>query len=93
VYQVEFDPEAEQDLIGLDQSVAERILKKLKWLAENFESVKPEPLHQRLRGKYKLRMGNYRAVYTVDRKTKRIRVHMMGHRDQIYETGSVCIDD
>lgn len=85
MYQVEFDPEAEQDLAGLDQSAAQRILKKLKWLAENFESVKPEPLHRRLRGKYKLRVGNYRVIYTVNQRAERIRVHMVGHRDKIYK--------
>ncbi len=70
----------------MDRPVGERILKKLKWLAENFESVKPEPLHRHLRGKYKVRVGDYRAIYTVNRKAKRIRIHMVGHRDKIYET-------
>jgi mRNA interferase RelE/StbE len=86
VYRVEFDPEAERDLLQLHRQVAKRILKKLRWLAENVERITPEPLHRRLRGKYKLRVGDYRVIYTLNRKQQKIRVHMVGHRDQIYKS-------
>ncbi len=86
MYQVEFDSEAEKELAELDQSLAQRILKKLKWLAESFDLIKPEPLHHQLRGKFKLRVGDYRVIYTADIKTKRLRVHLIGHRDRIYKT-------
>jgi mRNA-degrading endonuclease RelE of RelBE toxin-antitoxin system len=39
MYQVEFRPRAVEDFAKLDQTVAERVLKRLHWLAENFDSV------------------------------------------------------
>ena len=44
MYEVEFTSEAEADLDRLSKSVAQRILKKIRWLAENFEVITPEPL-------------------------------------------------
>jgi hypothetical protein len=38
-YQVRFLPEASDELAALDKAVGQRILKKLKRLAENFEAL------------------------------------------------------
>jgi len=37
--QVEFTEAAQSDLARLDKPIAQRVLKKLRWLAENFEVV------------------------------------------------------
>jgi len=58
MYQVEFRPRAAQDFENLDAAVAGRVLKKLRWLAENFDSLKPEPLTGPFTGLFKLRVGN-----------------------------------
>jgi len=71
MYQVEFHPSAAQDFEGLDQIVADRVLKKLAWLAANFESIKLEPLTDPLAGLFKLRVGDYRVIYQADREKKR----------------------
>jgi mRNA interferase RelE/StbE len=63
-YQVRFLPEAAEELASLDKSIAERILKKLKWLAENFTNLTPEPLSGGLKGLFKLRVGSYRVLYS-----------------------------
>ena len=42
-YQVRFLPEAADEFASLDKPIAERVLKKLKWLAENFENLSPMP--------------------------------------------------
>lgn len=86
MYHVEFDPQASDDLASLEQVLAQHILKKLRWLAEKAESVKHRPLQKHLRGAYKLRVGNYRVVYTVNHSQRRIRVHLIGHRDKVYKT-------
>ena len=44
MYQVEFRPRAAREFENLDDVVAGRVLKKVRWLAENFDSIKPEPL-------------------------------------------------
>jgi mRNA interferase RelE/StbE len=64
MYEVEFTAEAEADLDRLSQSVAQRIFKKIGWLAENFEAITPEPLTSEWKGLFKLRVGDYRVLYT-----------------------------
>jgi len=44
VFKVEFTAVAQSDLARLDKSTAQRVLKKLRWLAENFEVISPEAL-------------------------------------------------
>jgi len=85
VYRVDFLQEALDELERLDRSVAQRLLKKLRWLAENFESAKAETLTGKLSGLFKLRLGDYRIVYEPDREHKAIIVHMVGHRREIYK--------
>jgi mRNA interferase RelE/StbE len=84
MYRVEFLPPAINDLRRLDKPVAQRILNKLRWLAENFESINPEALVGPLQGLSKLRVGDYRLIYETDRVNKLITVHLIGHRSEIY---------
>ena len=85
MYQVEFRPSAAQDFDNLDKLVADRLLKKLRWLAENFESVKPEPLTGPFSGLFKLRVGDYRVIYQPDTERKVLTVRLVGHRREIYD--------
>jgi mRNA interferase RelE/StbE len=84
MYQVEFRPRAVEDFAKLDQVVADRVLKKLRWLAENFDSLKPESLTGPFSGLLKLRVGDYRVVYQADREQKVLLVRLVGHRREIY---------
>jgi len=43
-YKVEFRREAVDDLRHLDKAVAQRILRWLRWLSDNFDAVTPEAL-------------------------------------------------
>jgi mRNA interferase RelE/StbE len=65
MYRVEFTSGAEDDLSRLNKPVAQRVLKKIRWLAENFEAITPEPLTGDLKGFYKLCVGDYRVFYTL----------------------------
>jgi len=87
MYAVEFKLEAQEDLARLDKQVAQRILKKIQWLAENFDELTPEALKGKWRGKYKLRVGDYRVIYDFVRaRKKQLVVHLVGHRREIYKT-------
>ena len=83
-YKIELRQEAVHDLEILDSSVVDRILKKLDWLKENFEIITPVPLKGELRGLFKLRVGDYRILYTHNKKQKLISIHLIGHRRDIY---------
>jgi mRNA interferase RelE/StbE len=84
MYQIEFRPRAAHDFEKLDDAVAGRVLKKLRWLAENFDSIKPEPLAGAYYGLFKLRVGDYRVIYPANRENKVLTVRLLGHRREIY---------
>ncbi|MDM8521429.1 type II toxin-antitoxin system RelE/ParE family toxin [Anaerolineales bacterium HSG6] len=87
MYEVEFTDDALDDLAKLSKDIGQRILKKIRWLAENFESLSPEPLTNQWQGMYKLRVGDYRVVYTFESETRRlIIVHLIGHRREVYKS-------
>ena len=85
--EVALTPTAEEDLRRLDAPVAYRIIEKLRWLAENADTVRVETLSGRWRGVCKLRVGDYRVIYTRDLAARRIVVHFVKHRSAIYRTG------
>lgn len=62
MYKVKFTPGARADLEALDPPIAQRILDKIRWLADNCDAISHTPLSDPLRGYYKLRVGNYRAL-------------------------------
>lgn len=43
-YLVEYQPEALDDLEQLTKSVRKQIVKKITWLSESFEQIKPQSL-------------------------------------------------
>ena len=84
-YKVEFSREAVDDLRHLDKAVAQRILRRLRWLSDNFDTVTPEALTAELKGLFKLRVGSYRVIYEINRKDRLLTVHLVGHRKEIYK--------
>jgi len=84
-YQVVFRPRAVRDFDKLDQMVADRLLKKLRWLAENLDSIRPETLSGPLSGLFKLRVGDYRVIYEVSHDKGVVTVRLVGHRREIYD--------
>jgi mRNA interferase RelE/StbE len=82
---IEWTEGAIKDLEKLDKPIARRIVRRLTWVSNNFQSVVPEPLSGPLRGAFKLRIGDWRAVYTVEGKA--IVIQFIGHRSEIYKIG------
>ena len=84
--EIEWAEKAVTDLEKLDRQVAHRIVGKIRWLANNFEKVILEPLGGEFKGLYKLRIGDWRAIYTIENNT--ITVQFIGHRRDIYKKQS-----
>lgn len=80
---IEWTEGAIEDLEKLDKPIAQRILGRLAWFSENFQRIVPEPLTGGFKGTFKLRIGNWRAVYTMEGKT--IVIQFIGHRREIYK--------
>jgi len=87
MFEIEFLPQAIQDLERLDKPVSRRILRRLQWVAEKFDLLKPEPLSGPLAGLFKLRVGDYRVIYERNVGLKKLTIHLVGHRSAIYDRG------
>ena len=85
-YRVEFAPGADGDLSRLDTPVVRRVRIRLDRLAENAESVPHEALSGQLHGLFKILVGDYRVIYSLDRENHRITVLAVGHRSEIYRS-------
>jgi len=55
-------------------------------LAENFDRVAHEALTGEFRGLFKLRIGDYRVIYSVNNAGRLLIVHLVGHRRSVYES-------
>ncbi|MBM3131770.1 MAG: type II toxin-antitoxin system RelE/ParE family toxin [Chloroflexi bacterium] len=78
---VEWTEEAVQDVEKLDGRVAQRIVREVGWFGANFEKFIPEPLGGNYKGMYKLRIGDWRVIYSIEGDT--ITIRFVGHRSQI----------
>ena len=83
-YEVEFTDASQRDLTSLDRTEAQRALDRLRWLADNAESVGHRALTAQLRGAFSLRSGDYRVIYSLVRAQHKIIVHMVRHRSEVY---------
>lgn len=80
---VEWTSDALDDLQKLDQPIRKRILKKNSWFQDHFQSITPEPLSADLQGAFKIRIGDWRAIYTIE--SDAIVIQAIGHRREIYK--------
>ena len=53
-----------------------------QWLGENFDDIRHQALSANLSGLFKLRIGDYRVIYSFD--DDFITIHQVGHRRDIY---------
>ena len=84
MYRVKILDAAEDDLEHLDKAVGRRIAKRIQWLADNFDNIKPEALTGDLAEFYKLRVGDYRVFYQILSDEQLIVIHHIGHRREVY---------
>ncbi len=84
-YEIRILKPAEKELKQADKSVAKRVIDRVKWLAENYDNVKPLPLSGNLVGFYKLRIGDFRVIYEPVEGERVIIIHHIGHRKDIYK--------
>lgn len=81
-YRVEVKGSAEKELGRLSSLIQQRIAVALLGLAEQ-----PFPPGvKKLRGStgYRIRIGDYRVLYTIDAQKKEICISAIGHRKEVY---------
>jgi len=82
-YNIVFKPSVEKDLRSLPKSVIARVLRQIEVLGKNpfpRQSVKLAGAEQL----YRIRVGDYRLVYAVDKEAQEIMVHYIRHRREVY---------
>jgi len=82
-YNIVFKPSVEKDLRSLPKSVIARVLRQIEVLRKNpfpRQSVKLAGAEQL----YRMRVGDYRVVYAVDKEAQEIMVHYIRHRREVY---------
>lgn len=81
-YVVHLKRSAEKELTGLPGEVQQRVIKRLLALQAN-----PRPPGAKKLGggeTYRLRVGDYRLLYTIDDALQKIEVSAVGHRREVY---------
>ena len=84
-YTIELTESAADDLQRLDRQMANRLLKKIEWLAENAATYPHHALAGNWGGYYRLRVGYYRIIYSLDQGVLLILVIQIDHRREVYD--------
>lgn len=80
--QLQFTKAAEKELVGIDKTISHRIFEKTLQLQNN-----PYGLgSQKLKGGkgYRIRIGDYRVIYAIDKSSKIVTIIKIAHRKQVY---------
>ena len=86
MYKIKFSERFTDNLINLPIKLISKVKNKTIWLSANAEVLN----HQMLKGDefkniFKLRIGDYRILYDLDRANKTITFIKIGHRKDIYK--------
>jgi len=85
VYEIFWKRSAETDLRKLDKKQITRIIKAIESLSINPFPIQSIKLHHTERI-YRLRVGSYRVIYSIDTTTKIIVIYYVRHRKDVYRT-------
>ena len=80
-FRVLLHPKAVRSLKKLQTSIGRRLLtsiRELERLPEKGDPLKPSRF-------WRLRVGDYRIIYEIDRQTNQVRVLYVGHRKKVYD--------
>ena len=83
-YTVVLASSAERELKKLPSTLVARILPRLELLASNPRPAGCKKLHSGDR-EWRIRVGDYRIVYTIDDKKFMIEVTRIRHRSEVYD--------
>jgi mRNA interferase RelE/StbE len=84
-YKVIWHEDALENLRGLDRSRAREIVDKVDEHLSKDPLALGKPLRGIFKGMHRFRCGDYRVIYTLDRKDERLMVLTVGHRKDVYK--------
>ena len=83
-YTVEFQAAVERQLAALAPKMQARVMTRIRALATNPRPRDAKPLTGDLKGRFKLRVGDYRVIYTIHHDVLQVLVLAVGHRSKVY---------
>ena len=84
VYSVTYLRDATQVLARLPRNLAARVAEKIEDVATDPYGNHPNVTRLKGRDGYRLRVGNWRIIYDLDDKRRRVMVLAVGSRGQVY---------
>ena len=84
VYSVTYPRDATQVLARLPRNLAARVAEKIEDVAADPYGNHPNVTRLKGRDGYRLRVGNWRIIYDLDDKRRRVMVFAVGSRGQVY---------
>lgn len=88
-YTIIFSKRAEKFLDSLDKQNKQRIIEKVRELKTNSENLDIKKLKSK-HDLYRLRVGNFRVVYSIEHEQIIIYIVAIGHRRDIYQNLSIA---
>ena len=82
VFTVLLHPKAAKELEKIENATKARIVERLRDLKDNPERVGKILKHSNF---WSLRVGDYRAIYEIDRTRRQVIVLFIGHRKKVYD--------
>lgn len=82
VFTVLLHPKAAKELEKIENTTKTRIVERLRDLKDNPEKVGKILKHSNF---WSLRVGDYRAIYEIDRTRRQVVVLFIGHRKKVYD--------
>ena len=82
-YEIVFARSARKELQALSHSVAERIFEKIELLASNPRLIGCKKLRGQS-GLWRLRVGEYRIIYSIDDGKRVVDIAVVRHRSEAY---------
>ena len=83
-FKIAYLPHVVSDLAQIDKAMAQRLLDKTKWLASNAGNLRHEPAAE-LSGFSQYAVGDWRIFYSIDQSGHIVDVHMIAHRETLYQ--------
>lgn len=84
MYTLTMDSRAESDLARLSPTIR-RVRRRLERLCKDPDTEHHKALKGKHKGKFSLRIAkHYPVIYSLDRRTKEVVVHQIGHRSKVY---------
>jgi len=86
-WRIEIKPSAEKQYLKLDKKTRQRIkntLKQLQEIENSFIHANIRPLTGKLKGDYRIRIGNYRVLLTPDMEIRTLYIYAILPRGDAY---------